>query len=119
MKIVTLFFSLLIMYVITQFSECANIRNKLRIGEGEPMRINVTYYSPTRDLEEEKKYALEHVNYMKKVKRMEQKFQEDIELLKMVMNVQNIQIVKLNEIVMVNDEIAKELLSEKQKDQEA
>jgi hypothetical protein len=117
MKIVTLFFSILIMYVITRLSECANIRNKLRIGEGEPMQLNVTYYTPTRDLEEEKKYALEHVNYMKKVKRMEQKFQDDIELLKMVMNVQNIQISKLNEVVMVNDEIAKELLAELPADQ--
>lgn len=77
--------------------------------DDKPMLLNVTYETPMRDLDEERKYTMEHLSYTKKVKRLEQKFSEDIELLKMIMNVQNSQIEKLNEIIMVNNEIANEI----------
>jgi hypothetical protein len=87
---------------------------KLKLKDGpidQPITLNVTYESPMRDLNEERKYTIEHLNYARKVRRLAQKFSEDMDLLKMIINVQNIQIDKLNEIIMVNNEIAKEYLS--------
>jgi hypothetical protein len=114
----TLLFTLFSFFVISvlfisKFSGCANIRNGVTLTDdkkSEPLLLNVTYSTPVRDLEEEKKYTMEHVNYMKKVKRLEKKFTDDIDLLKMIVNVQNIQIDKLNEVIMVNEEIAKGML---------
>lgn len=97
-----------------QVSLCvtSNLRSGSHLGE-EPMLLNVTYTTPFRELEEQKKVTMEHLNYIKKVKRLEQKFAEDIELLKMIMNVQNSQIEKLNEIIMVNHIVTNELLNTK------
>lgn len=106
-------FFMISILLISKFSECAKIKNGASLTDdkkSEPLLLNVTYSTPTRDLEEEKKFTMEHVNYMKKVKRLEQKFNDDIELLKMIANVQNIQINKLNEVVMVNEEVAKGLM---------
>jgi hypothetical protein len=89
------------------------MRHKLKQDDDKPILLNVSYVTPMRDLEEERKFTMEQLNYMKKVKRLEQKFSDDIELLKMIMNVQNTQIERLNEIVMVNNEIAKQLLYKK------
>jgi hypothetical protein len=86
---------------------------KIKVKDGpidQPITLNVTYESPMRDLNEERKYTMEHLNYARKVKRLSQKFADDMDVLKMIMNVQNIQIDKLNEIIMVNNEIAKEYL---------
>ena len=99
----------LISFMILLIMFCSSIRSVKMKSSDKPMLLNVTYETPMRDLDEERKYTMEHLNYMKKVKRLEQKFSEDIELLKMIMNIQNSQIERLNEIVMVNNEIANEI----------
>ena len=76
-----------------------------------PITLNVTYETPMRDLEEERKYTSEYLNYASKAKRLQHKIYQDVELLKMVMNVQNIQIEKLNEIIKSNSVIDFSFLS--------
>ena len=105
--------SLLIIYIfiLLAYFPCDSLKFKIKEGPiDQAITLNVTYESPMREIDEERKYTMEELNYGRKVRRLEQKFSEDIELLKMVINVQNIQIDKLNEIIMVNHEIAKELL---------
>ncbi len=46
-----------------------------------PITLNVTYETPMRDLDEERRVTMEHLNYMKKVKILEQKFADDIDML--------------------------------------
>jgi hypothetical protein len=83
-----------------------NIRSGLASGEPPLLNLNVTYELPSRDLDEQRKFTMEHLNYIKKVKRLQQKFNDDLEMLKMILNVQNIQIQKLNEVVILNRELA-------------
>ena len=71
-----------------------------------PILVNVTYETPLRDLDEERKYQLEHLNYLRKVKGLEEKYSNDIDALKMMMNIQNLEIEKLNEVIMANSAVA-------------
>lgn len=75
-----------------------------------PILLNVTYESSWRDLDEQRKYSQEYVNYVKKVKEVEDKFNKDIDLFKRLMNIQNLQIQKLNEIIEVNSAIGYHLI---------
>lgn len=115
-KIQKLSFLALIIFLLFAYFPCDSVKFKVKEAPiKQPVTLNVTYETPMRDLDEERKYTMEEINYGRKVRRLEQKFSEDIELLKMVINVQNIQFDKLNEIVMVNHEIAKELLGSNKK----
>jgi 5'-deoxynucleotidase YfbR-like HD superfamily hydrolase len=71
--------------------------------------MNVTYEYPYRDLVEEEKYIEEHLRYIERVKQMENKFTNDMDLLRMMYNIQNAQIQKLNEIIGVNAALIKQI----------
>jgi hypothetical protein len=73
--------------------------------ENKPILMNVTYESPWKDLQEERKFLDEHFKYMNKTKELEKKFTDDMNLLKMMFNIQNNQIYKLREIIEVNKAI--------------
>lgn len=86
-------------------SFCLKLKNQLATSTSvkqEPLEMNVNYVTPTRDLDEEIKFTEEHLNYMKKIKDIENKFREDTDIIKMLANLQNIQINKLYEIINVN-----------------
>ena len=67
-----------------------------------PLAVNITYENPMHDINEQRKYAADHLAFIKRTKQVESKLYSDIENLKMVMNVQNIQIEKINEIFYTN-----------------
>jgi 5'-deoxynucleotidase YfbR-like HD superfamily hydrolase len=73
------------------------------------MLMNVTYEYPYRDIVEEEKYIEEHLRYVERVKQMENKFTKDMDLLRMMYNVQNAQIQKLSEIIFVNAALIKQI----------
>jgi hypothetical protein len=92
---------------------CSNLKTESNMHLGareEPMLLNVTYETPMRDLDEERRFTMEHLNYYKKIKELETKFNQDIELVKMLVNLQNLQIDKLHEILNVNNSVAKRLV---------
>jgi len=64
--------------------------------------MNVTYQNPLEDLNERKKYAQEEIAYKRRVREIEQKIEADSDLIKMILNINNIQIQKLSEVVNVN-----------------
>jgi len=64
--------------------------------------MNVTYQNPLEDYDERKKYADEEINFKRRINEVEQKIEADSELLKMILNINNIQIQKLSEIINVN-----------------
>ncbi len=109
---------LFIFFIFSIFSiiyhyKSLKIKDKLQLtgsgSEPDPMLLNITYVTPMRDLDEERKYTGEHLHYMTKVKRLESKIMEDIDMMKEIMNTQNEQIDRLNEVLMVNYFTAKEL----------
>ncbi len=95
-----LLFTLIINYILAV---------RLREEEKKPILMNVTYEYPYRDLEEEQKYLEEHLKYIQRVKEIEKKFNQDMDLMRMMVNVQNSQIQKLSEIIGVNAALIKQL----------
>lgn len=71
--------------------------------------MNVTYEYPYQDIIEQRKYVDEHYRYINRVKQMEDKFTKDMDLLRMMFNVQNAQIQKLSEIIGVNAALIKQI----------
>jgi len=74
----------------------------LKAFKNKPFIMNVTYQNPLDDLNERKKYAQEEIAYKRRVREIEQKIEADSDLLKMILNINNIQIQKLSEVVNVN-----------------
>jgi hypothetical protein len=74
-----------------------------------PLFLNVTYESPWKDLEEDRKFMDEHFKFINKTKEIGKKFTDDMNLLKMMFNIQNNQIYKLREIIEVNKAIINQL----------
>ncbi len=68
----------------------------------DPLEMTINYQSHYRDLKEKQKYAQENISFIKKTKQIENKILTEIQKLKMMMNIQNIQIEKLNEIYQSN-----------------
>jgi hypothetical protein len=82
----------------------------VRIKQQEkPVTMNVTYEYPWKDLEEQKKFNEEHFKYIDKTKEIEKKITDDMDLLRMMFNIQNTQIYKLREVIEVNKAILKQL----------
>ena len=67
-----------------------------------PLSLNITYENPYHDLDEQKKYAQEHLAFIRKTKEIDDKVSRDYDNLKSIINVQNIQIEKINEIFYTN-----------------
>ena len=91
--IVKLFIVILYMIVV-QTEEISN--------SNDPPEMTINYQSHYRDLKEKQKYAEENISFIKKTKQIENKVLTEIQKLKMMMNIQNIQIEKLNEIFQSN-----------------
>ncbi len=81
----------------------------VRLRQDKPILMNVTYEYPYEDLVEEQKYVEEHYRYIHRVKQLENKFTKDMDLLRMMFNVQNAQIQKLSEIIGVNVALIKQI----------
>jgi hypothetical protein len=103
-------FLITILLASIYISLCLSLKQKKK---DEPMSLTVTYVTPLRDYEEQKKYMEEHLNYSRNFKILEEKFNDDLETLKMMFNQQNNQIEKLNSIVHTNFASARELKSRK------
>ena len=67
-----------------------------------PFTMNVTYQNPIEDYTERKKFADEEINFKRRINELEQKLVADSDLLKMILNINNVQIQKLSEVVNVN-----------------
>lgn len=99
--------NILLLFVFIILSNQFKIKHRMNIRQDEenkpkPLLLNITYENPMHDLDEQRKYAYEHIMFNKKVKQVETKLIKDIENLKALLNVQNIQIEKLNEIYLIN-----------------
>lgn len=83
-------------------SMCISTKHKSEILlnklNNNPLNLNVTFKNSGRELNEMRKYQEEHVEWVKRVKFVENKIKTEFINLKMMSNVQNIQIQKLNEI---------------------
>lgn len=90
---------ILILFCYFNLSECLRISTK---EHPNPMVLNVTYEFPMHDLTESRLHAKELFNYKNRAKELETKIEKDSQLLKMIMNVQNIQIQKMTEIYYLN-----------------
>ena len=99
-------FLFLIVLASLYITICIKLKQKKK---DEPMSLSVTYVTPLRDYEEQKKYMEEHLNYSRNFKILEEKFNDDLETLKMMFNQQTNQIEKLNSIVNKNYASAREL----------
>lgn len=100
---------LLSIFIISSYNFKLKSRsgNRMKITQEDenkpkPLLLNITYENPLHDLDEQRKYAYEHIAFNKKVKQIESSLIKDIENLKALLNVQNIQIEKLNEIYLIN-----------------
>jgi hypothetical protein len=100
--------TIIFLLIHISFTISSNLRKK-----DEPLSLTVTYVTPLRDYEEQKKYMEEHLYYARNFKILEDKFNEDLETLKMMLNQQTTQIEKLNSIVHTNFASARELKSNK------
>lgn len=67
-----------------------------------PLSLNITYEHPYHDIDEQRKYADEHIAFIRRTRDVENKLNREIENLKMILNVQNIQLQKINEIFYTN-----------------
>lgn len=76
--------------------------NLLGDDKSKPLSLNITYEHPYHDIDEQRKYADQHILFVRRTKEVENKLVTEIENLKMLMNVQNIQIQKINEIYYTN-----------------
>ena len=94
---------LIILFLTTLNILCVNLK------QDKPILMNATYEYPYRDIVEEDKYIEEHLRYIERVKQMEYKFTKDMDLLRMMYNVQNAQIQKLSEIIGVNAALIKQI----------
>lgn len=77
-----------------------------------PISLNVTYETSSRDLEEQRKYGKEFLSYNKAVNQLENKFNQDLKLLKMLLNIQNMELEKLNQVVYANSAVIHEAFTE-------
>ena len=82
-----------------------------------PLSLNITYTHPMHDIDEQRKYAEEHISFIRKTKEIETKINSDYENLKMLLNVQNIQIEKINEIFHTNLAVLYKKLADDYQDQ--
>ena len=83
---------LLVYIFLFKIISSANIRAK---EHPNPMVLNVTYEFPFNDITERRLHAKETFNYKNRIKELETKIEKDSQLLKMILNVQNIQIQKM------------------------
>jgi hypothetical protein len=81
----------------------------VRVKDDKPINLDVTYEHPWKDLNERKKFYDEFFKYTKKTKEVEKKLTGDMELLKMLFNIQNNQILQLRQIIEVNKAILNQL----------
>lgn len=95
---VTLCFYLLSNLINISFSVKLNSRKDVPT----PLVMNVTYQNPLNDYDERKHYLDEERYLKKRIDEIEEKIEADSELLKMIFNVNNVQIQKLSEVVNVN-----------------
>jgi hypothetical protein len=81
----------------------------------EPITLNVTLEYPMNSFEEEKRYNEEFLRLKRDVRNAEEKIHSDMELFKMLVNIQNVQIQKVNEILNVNSAILKQAIDKDEK----
>lgn len=104
----------LILFSLFNYSSCIRIAHK---EHPDPMVLNVTYEFPIHDLTERRLHAKELFNYKNRAKELEIKIEKDSQLLKMILNVQNIQIQKMTEIYYLNQALLFHyVLDKKEKD---
>jgi hypothetical protein len=109
---ILLLLSLISFQTVKNFKIKSKSRTQLKttssesLADGEdkskPLSLNITYEHPYHDIEEQRKYADQHILFVRRTKEVENKLTTEIENLKMLMNVQNIQIQKINEIFYTN-----------------
>lgn len=104
------FTTILINFLIKQ-----NYSLKVSNQKDKPILLNVTYTAPMRDPEEMEKYIKEYLSYTKRIKQMERKFIQDIDLIKTLLNIQSMQIDKVNEILHNNLATIYEIQTQKKK----
>lgn len=101
---------LIINIYLFKISSSANIRAHQHPN---PMTLNVTYEFPFNDITEKRLHAKETFNFKNRVKELETKIEKDSQLLKMILNVQNIQIQKMTEVYYLNQALFYHYLIEK------
>ena len=93
-----LLFTILYLHIFMKSGVCLLYKNDNK----KPFTMNVTYQNPTEDYTERKKYVEEEIALKRRIGELEQKINADSDLLKMILNINNIQIQKLSEIINVN-----------------
>lgn len=79
-----------------------DVRTNQSSSKDDQLEMTINYQSHYRDLKEKEKYAKENISFIKNTNKIESKILTEIQKLKMMMNIQNIQIEKLNEIFQSN-----------------
>lgn len=81
--------------------------NKIK---GDDILLNVTYENENKDVDEERRFILESEFFLKKVKLLGKKYNDNIDILKQMLIFQLNQIQKLNDVVLRNDNNARMFL---------